>query len=131
MKNIFNWFTKKRIILISFILTSISVSFIYLNDSNQCFWMYKKCELIAYAITIFIPIFVFSLLTYFFRVEVFNFWRRFTFVYLLLYLFVSILVPFQCDAYFPLCKKNTFLILIPLYMGVSLILIIYKSFKRD
>jgi hypothetical protein len=131
MNNIFDWFTKRKIVLISFILASISVFFIYLDDSNQCFWVYKKCELISYAFTIFVPIFVFSLLTCFSRIEVFNFWRRFTFFYLLFYLFISILAPFQCDAYLPLCKKNIFFILIPLYIGISLILIIYKSFKRD
>ena len=78
-------------VLISFILGGISIFFIYLNNGNQCFLTYKQCELISYILFLFIPIFVFSLLICFSRIEVFNFWKKFTLFCLFFYFIFSLI----------------------------------------
>ncbi len=131
MNNFLSWLTRKKIISISFIFGGISVFFIYLDGSNKCFIDYRQCELVAYILILFIPIFIFSLLTYFSRIEVFNFWKKVTIIYLCIYLFLTVLVPFQCDAYLPICKKTLSLILIPTYLVISLFLIFSKTLQKE
>ena len=130
---------KKKIVLIwSFIGSIIAVfSWYYLKqDSVICYntsWsnIENTCGLLIMIFSVFIPIFISCVFIYISKRNIFSTWSVFTFVYLCIYIFILILAPEKCDAYLPICKTTSFLFLMPLYILSSLILIIYKSFKKE
>ena len=128
----------KNFILIGSFLGSIIafISWYYVKvDYNVCYntflFPYENiCSVSLFIFGILVSILVSSLIIYFLRESIFNTWKKFTFIYLFLYLFILFIAPFTCDSYFPICKQTVFLFLIPLYFITSIILILYKSFKR-
>ncbi len=62
--------------------------------------------------------------------NIFVFWKRFTIIYFLIYLFFIILVPWDWgDVFLPIYKGTVALSLVILYSIISLILIITKSIQ--
>ena len=85
--------------------------------------------LLTYVFVIFIPILIFSLITYRLKEDTFLSWQKFTVIYLFIYLFIIIIAPWQHDPFFPIEKEIMVMIFCSIYTLISLILITYKSFS--
>jgi len=141
MNGFINWFTKKRILIV-FSITTILLVILYSNISyTLCktnFYL-EICREIRdvsnfFTVLFFItPIILFFLaITVKMREDTFFLWRKFTLTYLLIYLFVIIITPWYFgDEFLHIGKGAIALILSCIYFVVSLILIIYKSFKKE
>ncbi len=122
MNRFIEWFSKTRMLFVSFIGAILAIFFwFFINDNTL--------DSLVYASFVFIPIMLFSTIVYFLSESTFSSWRKFTFIYLFIYLFVMIVAPLKCDAYIPLCKTKLFFLFIPTYFILSIILILYTSFK--
>lgn len=130
MKNILEWFTKSRILVISLVSSVLIFLFLDLANKARSFEQEHLYEGTALIFGIFIPIFLITLISYFLKEKVFTAWRKFTFIYLSIYLLVILVTPSYCDAYLPICKQMSFMFLVPIYFVISLILIIYKSIRN-
>lgn len=130
MSNFINWFTKKKLFAISFLLGSSSFFFGYISSNDQCFLAYKQCESIAYVFIIFVPLFLLTIPFYFTRESTFVSWKKFLSWWIPLSLLFIILVPHSPADLSPIYKKTIFWMMSGGLIIISLILISYKSFKK-
>jgi hypothetical protein len=128
--------TKKNLLYISGVGTVIAITTLFffsggipLGRCSYAFDMSCAKKLTALMLAIFIPIFIFSIVTYKLKEETFLSWKKFTLIYLFIYLFIIVINPWQPADFSPFEKKSAFMTLVPLYFLISLILIIYKSIK--
>jgi hypothetical protein len=135
-KYIKNMLTKKNLLYISAIGIIVSIGAVYLayhTPMSVCRYneMSLRCvsSLIFLMFAIFVPIFIFSIVTYKLKEKTFISWRNFTVGYLFIYLFLIVANPWMHADYSPFEKNTVFMTLVPLYFLISLILIIYKSIK--
>lgn len=138
MNKIIEWFTLKKFLFIS--LISVFLSFLFFQRTfkhNVCGLGNYDCYdlinfiwlLFVFLGSLFLPIFINFFIK---KDQVFKSWRKFTFIYLLVYLFFIILVPWDWgDAYLPIYKGTVALALVVLYSIISLILIVHKSLKKE
>jgi hypothetical protein len=128
---------KKRILWASFFGTII---FAVLKYFDSHFWPQEcalsnppilECgrEFIYYLAMIFIPIFIGSIITLKTKEEVFLLWKKFTFIYVCIYLLIVAMAPWIGGNYFSVEKEVASQIFSLLYLFISLILITYKSIK--
>jgi hypothetical protein len=76
-----------------------------------------------------IPFFLFSIITYKMRDEVYQAWLRFAYVWIPLSMLAIFLAPeYSADWMFPIVKGTVAFFSSLLFAGISLILIIYKYF---
>jgi len=126
---------KKNILLVSFIGVTVALMSGYLAygtpTSNCGDEMTLRCwgVFVAISLAIFIPITIFGLAMYWLKEGVFLLWKNFTLIYLFIYLFLIIINPWLPADYSPFEKNTVFMVLVPLYFLISLILILYKSIK--
>ncbi len=135
------FFTKKRILIGSFmgfallvLIRQIQVRFNFFGGS-ECGIYVDNSPIIACALTLIfyilafsIPVFVFGLILYKMKEDVFLLWRKFTFIYLVSYLFIMMFAPWKKADFISFDKGFIFIILISLYFIISLLIIIIKSF---
>ena len=84
--------------------------------------------LLGFFFIIFIPILIFSLVTYRMKEGIFLLWKKFTFIYLFIYLFIVTIAPWGYDDFFPIAKEIMVMVFGSIYLLISLILIAYKYF---
>jgi len=78
-------------------------------------------------ISIFIPIFLFSLITYKMRNEIFRVWMKLTYIWLPLTLILVFIAPEYQNSWLPIYEKSfVSFVMSSLYVIISLILIIAK-----
>lgn len=132
-----NTLTKKRVMWESLFGSIVTILLLWRIDINTF-----VCQLgvvnppvfscagvmIAYMLAISMPIFIFSLVTYYMKDDVFLLWRKFTIQYLVIYLLIIAIAPWQHDPFFPVEKELMVMVLGSIYSLVSIILITYKSF---
>ena len=133
MRKVFNYFNRKNILLVSGIL---SVLFLILSSDDIYFFIYdlhrsfilNLFQYLRLITWIALPIFISCLFTW--KQGVFNSWKKFSSIYVLVYLFFIILVPWNWgDVFLPIYKGTVALSLSILYFIISLILIIFKSIQ--
>ena len=133
-KNMINLLTKKRVLWVSAIgaLCTVVLMYFFSNAySNDCEYEFDfSCMgvMLALVFAPFVPVAVFSLITYRMKEEIFLSWRKFTVIYLFIYSFTIVINPWLHADFSPFDKKSAFITLVPLYFLISLILIAYKSF---
>jgi len=134
------FFAKKRILLFSFVGL---LCFIFIFGTAMYFNMSAGAEcsfydspvvncttaLIFLALFFSVPVFILSVLFYHINDKTFISWKRFTFIYLLAYLFIVIIAPWRVDEFLPLEKKMSAFIAVCIYVITSLLLIAIKSWK--
>ncbi len=130
------FFTKKRVLIGSFIISILDIVLFKYSEVHT-----GLCELgvsnlpiiacleilIAYILTMSIPIFIFSLIVYKLKERVFLLWKKFTFIYLSIYLFIVIIAPWRHADFSPFEKGPNTLFLLIIYIVLSIIIISYKS----
>lgn len=133
MRKVFNYFNRKNILLVSGIL---SVLFLILSSDDIYFFIYdlhrsfilNLFQYLRLITWIALPIFISCLFTW--KQGVFNSWKKFSSIYVLVYLFFIILVPWNWgDVFLPIYKGTVALALSVFYFLISLILIIFKSIQ--
>lgn len=132
--NFINYIT----LVLSFLGTFIAlIAWIYgsKNSStcyNQSLFMYDNaCEVIFFIFGIFAPVFIISLITLKSKSNLLKSWNIFTFIYLLVYLFLVIKIPSDTHGldFLPIVKGTVFIFLVPLYIFLSLIILGFQYFK--
>lgn len=128
-----NWFTKEKFGLFSF-----SMMFFYIISLNYkvlnlpasyikfCCLDDRKLNLFLIAV----PLFVFTFIVFFTKQSSFNFWKKFTFIYLFIYLVLYFSVSTQGDGYFWMQRETISFFGAILYSIISLFLILYHSLKK-
>lgn len=92
------------------------------------FGFYKNFpDIFSYAM-LFVPIFIFSIITYFLNEQIFLAWRKFTLWWFLISFVLILIVPSE-DNFFGNIKEITALFSVGGYTLFSTILILYKSYK--
>ncbi len=130
----------KQITILSLAIVGMLTFFLteHLTDQSSEFckivgeyYYQTTCQLVGDITLITFPLFVLSLLFLFFNKEtIFVYWRKFTFIYIFIYLFISIITPWYAgDGFFNIQKEITIVALCVLYFIISIFLIIYKSRK--
>lgn len=139
-----NFFTKNKLILISliFVLFYPVSQYLIRNDSNVCiniggqervvYWV-TTCHLYMILSFVMFAILFFSIILFFIKKEpIFKTWRSFTFVFFILYFIIILITPwYEGDEFFAITKSLVAIAMTILYSIISLILILYKSFKKE
>ena len=129
----------KKIVLWGGFLGSVSFFlFWYLHEKGVCKTVdiYSSNTWCAFATVlsmIFLVILFFSAILFFIKKElVFIAWKKFTIIYLFIYLFIVIITPWYAgDGFFSIQKDLIALFISVIYLIISLLLIIYKSLKKE
>lgn len=130
MISIINSLSRSKLLLISFILGVLSLFFGYFSTNNQCFLDYGQCENMAYIFSIFIPLFLITLIFSFINKNFFDKWKKFVVWFVPISILIIIVSPLRPADLFPLYKKTIFLFE-TLVMLLSSIVILVKSFSRN
>ena len=137
MNTIINWLTGKRIILISMVGFLLHLITRYRFEFGMCTTYRGQCDdfgkVVMTFTIIFIPVFVFALLNQLIKSKVFYSWRFFSFYFFLLYFVLVSTTPTSTHGldFFPIVKWTVAVSLSVFYSLISLVLILYKSFKKD
>jgi len=131
--------TKKFVFWISGIIVAILLLSNWIGTYNLCGkYSIGECPLILYSIIIefiiFFPIFLFSLITYKMRNEIFHAWTKFTYVWLPLTLILVFIAPEYQNSWLPIYEKSfVSFVMSSVYVLISVILIIarYISLKKS
>ncbi len=131
------WFTKKRMLLISF-LSTILFFVLYSNKLYflcQASGVFSCGEILKFLKLFFLIapfIFIFCVITYYLDNKVFFSLRKFTNFYLIIFFFLLLITPWYTgDEFLNLQKAHVSFLGSILYSVISLILILYKSFKKE
>ncbi len=138
MNKIIKWFTIKRMFVIG-IISTISLGVLSFNNIFYILYDIYSSTIIdvvnyLYLFFMFCILFLFFSIIFFFLKQetIFYFWKKTLFFYFFIYLFFIILVPWDWgDVYLPIYKGTVALFLSVLYSIISIILIIYKSLKKE
>jgi len=139
MDNFIGWFLKKRAFFVSIILT-VLFFIIYLNIPynylciRHTFFYYCGEILKFFKIILMISpaLLLFSVVAFKLEERVFWVWKKFTIIYLFIYLFIVVIFPWYIgDEFFNIQKAHVSIFLTIIYLIISLFLIIYKSLKKE
>ncbi|KKS27719.1 MAG: hypothetical protein UU88_C0003G0047 [Parcubacteria group bacterium GW2011_GWC1_42_11] len=92
------------------------------NNSHEIIWMLSM---------VFVSVFIWSILTYKMKEEIFISWRNFSVVFVLFSFLTILILPFKCDPYLRICKESFSWLFVFAHLSLSLLIIIYKSFKKE
>jgi len=136
MNKILEWFTLNKILIsglisLPFFFILSSRNFVYdtcLTQQSVCYHFLGYLLLISlFFTTILIPVFILFLL----KKEVFYFWRKTLVIYLVIYLFIILIIPWRGgDVYLRIEKDMFALYFSILYFIYSIFFIIYHSLKK-
>lgn len=136
MGKISQFFTKKKVLVFGFLLFLINMVAKFSVDLGICPYYASECfdksDLIISYTYIFIPFFVFSLITFKLKESTFSAWRNFSFFAIILSLVLISFLPTRTHGldFVPVTKGTVIFGLTILYSIVSLILVAYKSSKK-
>lgn len=129
-----DWFTKKKMIVSSLIMVFVYCAS-YFNEilGLPSFYDNFCCidDRIFNIFFIFIPIFILAVINLKLNDLGFEKWKKFTFIYLIIYLIIYFVSPSQGNGYVWFQRETISFFGSILYSIISLILIIYKSIKKD
>ncbi len=138
MNKLLNWFSRKKLLLISFLST---VGFLvlfprkvfYTIYNTHCFICIDSVKYLQLIFMAWIPVFVLSILFLFVKKEIFEEWKKSLFIYSFIYLLSIAIIPWDVhDALLSInFKVVVAMILSVLYFFVSLGKIIYQSLKKN
>ncbi len=137
MNKVGEWFTKKRMFLFSFLFFIVNMVSMFSVDIGICFNYASKCyytsDLIVSFTYIFISVFIFSVITYKLKDSTFTTWRNFSIWMVPISLIIIAFLPTRTHGmdFIPITKGTVIFLLTILYTLISLILIIFKSLKKD
>jgi len=137
MNKIVDWFTRKRVALISFVFFLLNIFGFFSIDLGICPNSPGRCnnisELIISFTFIFISSFIFSLVAFRLKDSVFIIWRNFSFFAILVFFVLISLLPTYTHGldFVPLTKGIASLYLTVLYSIISFFLILFKSFQKE
>ncbi len=132
-----NWFTKKKVFYITIGTSLIQIVSRYSVNLGICNNYASRCtdfsSLIVIYSFIFLSAFIFSLLTYKLNERIFVSWRNFSLFFISISFIVITFIPTNSIGFdiFPVTKGSVILFLTIAYSIISLLLILYKSFKKD
>lgn len=134
MNKFIGWFTRKRMFVVCFLFVAVYVfsyfnSVLDLSDVYRSFCCADDRKLNLFLI--FIPVFIFALISFSLNDSNFRSWKKFSFTYLLTYLIIYFLVPTSGDGFIWFQRETLSFYGSILYLVTSLILIIYKSLKKE
>lgn len=132
-----NLLTKKRVLWGSIGTTLLMIFLLWLFDINSSICAYYDppilacvAVLIAYMSIIFVPIVIFSFVTYRMKEEVYILWRKFTIIYLSFYLFIVLIAPWEHADYFSIAKDSMAFYLSIIYVVASCFALLYQFTKK-
>ncbi len=137
MENMMNWFTRKKVLVISLVAVIIQFTSRFSVDFGICSNYSSQCGDYSYLLVIFtyifIATFIFSLITFKLNGPSFIFWRNFSILWVSFSLIIITFLPTLTHGldFFPITKGSAMFFLTILYSVISLILILYKSLKKD
>ena len=124
---------KKNVLWIGFVGTVLFMVSLFASQIGICKSINLSCtetfDPIAELIFIFIPFFIFSLITYKMREEVFKSWLKFSYWWILLSIFFILITPEYSNSLIPVERDSVSLFLSLLFLIISSILIVYKHFS--
>jgi|SRR3989344_3198149 len=129
MNNLVNWFTKRKLLIVSFLLSILSFYFGYISTNNECFLAYKQCDSVAYTFIIFVPLFLLTIPFYFTKESTFISWRKFLSWWIPLSVLLIILSPHSPADLSPIYKKTIFWIMGGGLIFISFIFLFVKNKK--
>lgn len=136
MSNILNWFTGRKVVIFSLIGAIVFFVSVFVDISVPVDVCYKGefcgdiSQILAKFSFLFISILFFSLLTLKLK-KSFISWKKFTFTYLPIYLFIIFLFPRGRDPLLPITEELVALFLTCVYSIISILLILYKSLQKE
>lgn len=134
MDNLINWFTKKRMFVSSLIMVFVYVVS-YFNRALDLPYVYRNFCCVddrrLNLFLIFIAVFVFTFFFMNLNEVKFKSWKKFTFIYLIIYLIIYFISPTQGDGYLWFQREAVSFFGFVFYSTISLVLIIYKSLKKE
>lgn len=123
-----NLLKNKKFIYLGFFIIVAVLAF-YVNGITYI-KTYRKLSEFAFWMSV--QAFVFALMTLFVKEEVASAWRKFSNYFLLASVVIILLTPNSAPGndILPIIKENVTIVLATLYSAISLLLILYKSFKK-
>lgn len=124
-----NLIKNKSLIFVIFFLISGILAF-YINDITYVKTTKKLSEFVFWMS---VPAFIFSVISLFVREEVARKWRKFSNYFLLASVVIILLTPNSSHGMdiYPLIKENVTIALATLYSTISLLLVLYTSFRKS
>jgi len=124
--------TKRNTLIVSAIITVAILAINYIGTYQTCGFDRNCAQLLANIIRtlfIFFPIFILSLITYKMRDTIFQSWLKFAYFWVLLTIILTILAPEYDSSFVSLTKGLVSFTLSAIFLLISLIIIIIKSFS--
>lgn len=127
---------RKKIVIVSGVISIILVVLNYIGTFRLCGgYYYGECMDIAYNIIInffpVIPLFIFSLIIYKMREEIFESWWKFAKIWIPLSMLAILVAPsYSHNWIFPIVKGSVALFSSSIFVIISLVLIIRQSIKE-
>ena len=127
-----NWFTKKKVFVLSFFLGVIFTVSYFVHPADFCYWR-QNCSLISEIFALyslpFISVFIFSVITFKLKESTFILWRNFSMWAIPISLLIITMLPMRTHGldFFPVTKGTVIFPLTILYSVISLLVIISKS----
>ena len=125
--------TKKKVLLLSSALF-LAFTVLYTNYLPHTFCLpgshcAKLFGLLTIVTLISVSLFPLSIIIFFSNEKIFLIWRKFTFIYFIIYLLGIAISPSEGDAFFRVEKGTVAIFLVIVYTLISLTLIAYKSYQ--
>jgi len=137
MNNLVSWFTKKKVFFISLVGLIVHVISKFSVDLGICSNYASYCSDRSYLSTIFsfifVAVFIFSLITFKLKESIFITWRNFSVWSIPIFLIFITFLPTRTHGldFVPVTKGAVISFLTILYSIISLILIVFKSLKKE
>lgn len=137
MNNIVSWLTKRKVIFISLVGVIVFILSYFSKDLGICPRGVTYCSdyskyFAVYSLP-FVSVFIFSLVTFRLTETTFYLWKNFSVWAIPVSLIIITFLPMRTHGldFVPILKGNTIFFLTILYSIISLILIFYKSLKKE
>lgn len=129
--------TKKRLFFLGLIGLVVFLISRYSVDIGICDNYSSNCFDYGYVLMLYslisIPFILFSIITYKLRQQAFDSWRNFSIIWIPLSFLVISFFPTETHGmdFFPVIKGTVSLFLASVYSIISLLIILFKSFKKN
>ena len=120
--------TKKNVFFIALGGGILSILFGFLSDNGSCNQYQQMCQSFAFMLLIFLALLPLSILIFSVREKTFYSWLKFTYWWIPLSIFIIFLAPLHDGSLLTFSKQIISLWMSGLFIFISLIIIIKKSF---
>ena len=126
---------KRNILSISFLGLLVFIFSVYISVNGLCEYKYICSRLhddsFMAIFLVFLPFFLFSLITYKMKDNIFQTWFKFARIWVPLTILLVILSPEYGNSLLPVEKGTVSFFMSALFLIISLIIIAYKSFQNS